>query len=71
MADAKKCDRCGKFYTNNDRQFRVNGGYPVRIDMVDRNGWTLGNGFDLCEDCMKELWHWLRNEQESESEEDE
>ena len=70
MANAKKCDRCGAFYTNKEKIFGINGRIPATFEILDRNGWIIGK-YDLCEQCMKDLWHWLCNEQETECEEDE
>ena len=68
--NAKKCDRCGKFYTNEEKKFRIKDRVPATFDINSINGWNIGT-WDLCEQCMKELWHWLCNERETECEEDE
>lgn len=59
MANAKKCDRCGKFYEKYTKKLKdgsiVNGiivigsGFPV----------TDENFEDLCPECMKELEKWM------------
>lgn len=56
MAEAKKCDKCGKFYEDNKRYHGIiNTGNFV-------NGLTLSviNGiddkhFDLCDDCVGQV----------------
>lgn len=65
MSNAKKCDRCGKFYENHKRRFRMdNNDFKnanlAWIKLVDVNDHYI-TSFDLCEDCVKELWHWLLN----------
>ena len=65
MANAKKCDRCGAYYTLDDRKFKINGKIPAYIEIYTRNG-VIVSSVDLCEQCMKDLWHWLCNEQETE-----
>lgn len=71
MANAKKCDKCGVYYTLDDRKFKINGRIPAYIDIYTRNSMIVASEIDLCEQCMKDLWHWLRNEQETECEENE
>lgn len=74
MADAKKCDRCGKFYVDKEKKFRINSngnkGIPSWIKIINIED-TCITHFELCEQCMKDLWRWLCNEQESECELDE
>lgn len=73
MADAKRCDRCGKFYSEKDKEFKINKNgvhIPSWIKMIDTDD-RLICSYDLCEQCMKDLYHWLCNEQESECELDE
>lgn len=73
MANAKKCDKCGKFYANHERKFRINNkdfknANPAWIKLVDVNDHYI-TSFDLCEQCMKDLWHWLCNEEACEENE--
>ena len=52
MADAKKCDRCGKFYIANF----------VGCVILGEN--TQGNAskhFDLCDECIGKLRHFMNN----------
>ena len=48
MADAKKCDRCGKYYDENDRKMWLYNGKSVHT-----------NPFDLCEECVTDLKRWF------------
>lgn len=72
MADAKKCDRCGRFYIEKDKVKLVN--HPKFIlkdraiswiNVYDRGDNVVGS-FDLCDDCAKKLYHFLCNEPELE-----
>lgn len=73
MSNAKKCDRCGKFYENHKRNFRINStdfknAIPAWVKLVDIKDSYI-TSFDLCEQCMKDLWHWLCNEEVCEEDE--
>lgn len=59
MSDAKKCDRCGKFY---DAYEPINDASGFRFI----NSWNgaLQGIYDLCPDCMEELTKWLTNPKE-------
>lgn len=61
MAAAKKCDRCGKFYTENTR-------FPKTVNIsrsvLDGICFTTKNGHcvdyvDLCDDCIVKLKSFL------------
>ena len=58
MSDAKKCDRCGRFY---DIYGNVDNAVSFRF--VSRWDTTLQPIYDLCPDCMEELKNWLANRQ--------
>ena len=45
MADAKKCDRCGKFYEGNEVRYSEKG-----LVVCNKH-----YEYDLCEDCLKDL----------------
>ncbi len=53
MAEAYKCDRCGKFYDKNKKvttKGRISGGIITGIVTTskgDKDEW-----FDLCDDCI-------------------
>lgn len=49
MADAKRCDRCGKFYIINKQKF---GGCSLKHR-------TQTMHFDLCDECVSKLWTFL------------
>lgn len=56
MSDAKKCNRCGKFY---DIYGQANNAVGFRF--VNRCDAPLQPIYDLCPDCMEELKNWLAN----------
>ena len=64
MADAKKCDRCGKYYDENYHDRYVFGNTITHIklstDFSDHNYKKL----DLCDDCFDELYKFLGIEEE-------
>ena len=71
MANAKRCDRCGKFYSEKDKEFKINKNdkhIPSWIEIINTNDMAIC-AYDLCEQCMKDLYRWLCNEQESEENE--
>ena len=57
MAAAMKCDRCGKYYDDNEatRQVKTNFGDNtiIAIKYVYHN--TSASRFDLCDDCVRKL----------------
>lgn len=59
MAIARKCDRCGKFYENNNGSKSING-YFVRTIRICTTG--PYEDLDLCDDCIKELYKFLNKE---------
>ena len=72
MADAKKCDRCGKYYddeSSKDRNFRVNGIPIHQMALIDACDHHICE-YDLCNECARDLFHWLCNEKEVEHEEE-
>lgn len=52
MADAKKCDRCGKFYVENEQEF-------VGCTLRHQVHCTESKYFDLCNECIGRLWTFL------------
>lgn len=56
MADAKKCDRCGKFYEEPKINTAI-GAYPNGrpITSVDINTYGLSRSIDICPECEKEF----------------
>ena len=55
MSDAKKCDRCGNFYTLDisDEKNNVAG-----ISLLDKYGRSVKKLY-LCQTCRKKLQEWL------------
>lgn len=54
--NAKKCDRCGKYYDNNE--LKKNEGIPARIVLLRKNN-TIINKLYLCDDCFEEFYDFL------------
>lgn len=53
MANAKKCDRCGKFYVKNRQEF-------AGCMLKHCNLMASSNiHFDLCDECIGKLWTFL------------
>lgn len=56
MSNAKKCDRCGKFYDPNEVTFKE--------DVSEFHLVRLKNCFerelDLCQNCQYELTNWMK-----------
>lgn len=52
MADAKRCDRCDKFYIMNEQEFK---GCSLR----GRRSNSPSIFFDLCDECVGKLWSFL------------
>ena len=57
MSDAKKCDRCGAFYSldiQNDK------GITAGLILLDMYGNKRGPNINLCRNCGEELMKWLK-----------
>lgn len=52
--NAKKCDRCGRYYDKNVRQSYILAKQQVLSDLTER--------IDLCKQCADELEEWFRKE---------
>lgn len=52
MADAKKCDRCGKYYITNEQEFKG-------CSLKGRRSNSPSIFFDLCDECAGRLWNFL------------
>lgn len=55
MSDAKKCNRCGNFYTLDISYEKDN---VAGISLLDKYGRSVKK-LDLCQTCRKELQEWL------------
>lgn len=53
MADAKICDRCGKFYVENMQEFK--GCMLKHCNLMASSNIY----FDLCDECIGKLWTFL------------
>ena len=55
--NAKKCDRCGKFYENKDEI------KPVELFVRGQEkSYRKLSSVDLCPTCRKDLLRWLKND---------
>lgn len=73
MSAAKKCDRCGDYYTTtngpDDPELKiykqtasVNGKEAILELMYRRPGESYQAFLDLCPRCQRSLLHWFSNE---------
>lgn len=71
MAEAHKCDRCGRFYITSeltekwtdfeDEDFFVKHIILTGLPKIESKYDTQSRPFDLCPDCIKELLIWIRD----------
>ena len=61
MSSAKQCDRCGNFYSIFDGKWDFNKDY-WRYDIVKDCHPNEAYKIDLCDDCRKALFMWLKLE---------
>lgn len=54
MSNAKKCDRCGRFYLIKD----ISDGCTASIREFDNTNYVIRD-MDLCPDCSEKLERWL------------
>lgn len=60
--NAKKCDRCGSFYTENKNKYKekLNGDCVYGIIVVTKtNRYKI---YDLCDSCICEFMKWIGEE---------
>ncbi len=63
MADAKKCDRCGKYYDDYDGvafSEAVTRNKYDRMHLVRADDRGVYKKFDLCPDCMSALISFIK-----------
>lgn len=62
--DAKKCDRCGKYFS--ESTISCKGKFNVAgVAFVGEDRWTdVSQAIDLCDDCIEELLKFLKIEKE-------
>ena len=58
MANAKRCDVCGRFYVNEDKNFSVNGYKAAVIAILSVNENNLKK-YDVCDECAKDVFDLL------------
>lgn len=56
MANAKKCDRCGKYYDRNHAK-SMNGNFVTSISINSPPQYR--RVFDLCDECIVDLYKFL------------
>lgn len=67
MADAKRCDRCGTYYVEKEKKYKVGRDILASIKFVSsQNTWI--KYFDLCDECAKKLVQFMKQEKEEEKE---
>ena len=67
MANAKKCDRCGKYYMDGEKTAHDADGYYIGgITTLSIKGNSITK-YDLCDNCIKKLMIFLDNEEVAES----
>ncbi len=62
--DAKKCDRCGKFYLTSENIVKrpcYNDLKMFGVRTVDEN-WNRLKTYELCVDCSNKFIIWMKNE---------
>lgn len=63
MADAKKCDRCGKYYTpyleSELDKFAASVKKAFALDPNTSKMEVLANVWDLCSDCRESFARWF------------
>lgn len=60
-----RCDRCRREIEDHERRYELQGG--KRENESDMNSYRMNlmggrSSVDLCENCMFELWGWLKME---------
>ncbi len=77
MADAKRCDRCGKYYSKNDNgrcnlsyhdlpyyeKYDVDEEYIIPTAVSFSENCSNYYKFELCPDCMRKLIHFIAKEE--------
>ena len=64
MANALKCDRCGKFYEHYMGIKLVDkGAYYCSMSLFSERGCNRRD-FDICRECMTKLVEFMKNEEE-------
>lgn len=66
MAWATKCDRCGKCFDFHEET----SAFAFLIRLKDNTYNIDGDEFDLCPDCVQDLWDWVENKTDVEDGED-
>ena len=62
MSNAKRCDRCGKFYVVGEKSFRIRNSKVGALKVLDVNGYYIIE-MDLCDECVEKLDRFLKGEE--------
>lgn len=59
--NAKKCDRCGEFYTKNKVRYLDH--TIVGVCLIDSDDSCMSQSYrDLCDNCLQQLCEWTETE---------
>lgn len=64
MAEAMKCDRCGKFYEDNTKvetEGRIKGGTIGGVATTTKRG-EWDRDYDLCDECVEAFKRFMKGE---------
>ncbi len=66
MANAKKCDRCGEFYTDKPIALLEHDNEKFKYDFITLTySWTVAYAhIGLCQRCLDEFSMWLNNKED-------
>ena len=78
MANAKKCDRCGNYYSINDHKchlsyhdvryyekYTIDEEYIIPVAVTFSENCANYYKFELCPDCMRDLIHFIASKEET------
>lgn len=54
MADAKRCDRCGNYYIEKEKNYKLDGFRVLRVSFTNFFGQNF-KSMDLCDECVEKL----------------
>lgn len=60
--NATKCDRFGKFYTQNNNKYKEKNNNDS-VSYVILRSYTNSYGYDLCDECANKLMAFLESEE--------
>ena len=64
MADAKRCDRCGKYYVQGEKKYKIKDKKITGV--IARSLWDNDNiRWDLCDECVEAFDKFMKMESEN------